>query len=188
MIQNNSNIGSIQSLGLSFIVIGTAIGAAVISPIVYTNNSNSQWHVDCTSYGALPYNSFEKDYGLKLDGTGEVIDLLQQSNLDKIQKMSEFEVDWDGYGATPFTDASIALFRDVITHLNQQPLIAPTGRNSLYMQYSKDNKSVLAFELGENSLEKVYVPNGDFSRAESKTFKSNYYKVINESVESFYEQ
>ena len=184
MIQNNSNIGSIQSLIPTFMVIG----AAVISPIVSNNNDNSQWHVDYTSHSMLPYNSFEKDYGLKLEVTGEVIDLLQQSNLDKIQKISEFEVNWDGYGALPFTDASITLFRDVITHLNQQPLIAPTGRNSLYMQYSKDNKSVLAFELGENSLEKVYVPNGDFSRAESKTFNSNYYKVINESVESFYEQ
>ena len=67
-----------------------------------------------------------------------------------------------------------------------QPWIAPTGRNSLLMQYELDDGSKLAFELAENKLDEVYVPKGDFSRAVTATYTQDFSRQVGESVKRFY--
>lgn len=70
--------------------------------------------------------------------------------------------------------------------LIKQPQIAPTGRNSLLLQYELDDKSLLAFEVGEKRTEKVYIPQGDYSLVQTDSFSEHIGERINECVECFY--
>ena len=114
------------------------------------------------------------------------VDLVKAENLNKIRKMALFKDDWNGTGGKAFAPSTISFFEEVIQSLRKQPQIAPTGRNSLLMQYELDNKSLLAFEVNENRTEKVYVPNGDYSLAQTEMIKDNIAEQIKESVENFF--
>lgn len=114
------------------------------------------------------------------------IDLMKVKNLDKLNKMAQFDENWNGTGAKAFSPNAIFLFRTIIEKLDKQPEIAPTGRNSLLMQYELDDKSLLAFEVSENKTEKVYIPRGDYSKAEVEMLTENMVQKIKESVEDFY--
>lgn len=111
---------------------------------------------------------------------------LQQENLIKIEKMALLESNWNGNGGEKFTTGAIDTFKEVIGVLNRQPDIAPTGRNSLLMRYELANGSSLTFEVSENKAEKVYIPNGDYAKANIQIYTGNVSYKINEAVENFY--
>ena len=106
----------------------------------------------------------------------KTIDLMKVGNLNKIEKMAAFDDDWNGTGGSIFS----------IEMLEKQPEIAPTGRNSLLMQYELDDKSLLVFEVSEEKTEKVYIPKGDYSMAQMELFTENTGYRRNECVENFY--
>ena len=140
------------------------------------SNTGSQYH-------AL---SFERSQDSL--SSANSFDLLKIKNLETIRKIACFEYDWNGNGAKPFSETSINLFSDIISELDKQPVIAPTGRNSLLMQYTLDDKSMLAFEVSERKVDKVYVPQGNFALATTDVFVDAFSKQIKDSVRHFYGQ
>ena len=118
--------------------------------------------------------------------SNRVIDLMRIENLNKLKKMALFTENWNGTGGSAFSPNAISFFEAIIEMLDKQPEIAPTGRNSLLMQYELDDQSLLAFEVNERSAEKVYIPKGNYSKAEVETFTKNIAQKIKESVEDFY--
>ena len=60
---------------------------------------------------------------------------MKVENLNKITKMSRFEDDWNGTGGQAFSPNASSLFSMVSDMLEKQPEMAPTGRNSLLLQY-----------------------------------------------------
>jgi len=140
------------------------------------------------NFAEAPYIQYidldqEKGYA-NLDNTA--IDLMKVENLNKIKKMSLFSNDWNGTGGSAFSPNAISFFETIIKTLKKQPEIAPTGRNSLLMQYELDDKSLLAFEVSENRTEKVYIPKGDCSVAQVEVFTGDVGQRIKECVEHFY--
>lgn len=103
----------------------------------------------------------------------KAIELMRAENLDKIKKMESFGDDWNGTGGRAFSKKAINLFETIIKMLEKQPQIVPTGRNSLLMHYESEDKSLLAFEVGENRTEKVYIPKGNYSLAQVEVFTDN---------------
>ena len=99
--------------------------------------------------------------------------------------MSHFKADWNGNRGMPFSREAINLFMNIIKNLKVQPEIAPTGRNSLYMQYILGT-DILAYEIQTNTIEEVFVPGGDYSKAESKTFNSRLVDTLFDRVENVY--
>jgi len=128
----------------------------------------------------------ERFMGSREPSADMVVDNKRIENMNKIEGMRHFEKNWNGYDADPFSESSLVWFEKVINSLRKQPEIAPTGRNSLYMQYKSDDGSMLAFELSENKVEKVYVPNGDYNKIESEVITSDICNKINEQAEKFY--
>lgn len=116
----------------------------------------------------------------------KTIDLMKVGNLNKIEKMAAFDDDWNGTGGSIFSKKAIKLFKMIIEMLEKQPEIAPTGRNSLLMQYELDDKSLLVFEVSEEKTEKVYIPKGDYFMAQMELFTENTGYRIKECVEKFY--
>ena len=114
-------------------------------------------------------------------------DLLKIVNINKLQKMASFEEDWNGTGAMAFSKESITLFTEIINKVKHQPYIAPTGRNSLYIEYKSDDNSSLSFEVRETSVEKLTIPYGDFSLAKVEKIYMNLVECVCESAENFYE-
>ena len=146
----------------------------------------------------LNYESYSSDYSMITTLNSKVdvnelagakvpcFDLLKISNLNKINKMAGFEENWNGNGAKVFSPEAIALFEEIIMNLDQQPEIAPTGRNSLYLQYDANDGSLLAFEVFEKKIEKVFVPRGDMNKAETECVSTNLIRYIEENVNRFY--
>ncbi|SCI49307.1 Uncharacterised protein [uncultured Blautia sp.] len=118
--------------------------------------------------------------------TKNAIDLMKVENISKIKKMALFNENWNGTGGRAFSENAIALFESIIEMLDKQPQIAPTGRNSLLMQYELDDKSLLAFEVSENQTEKVCIPKGNYAMAQIEIFTENVGQQIKESVKLFY--
>ncbi len=117
---------------------------------------------------------------------GQAVDLMKIVNLNKINKMSLFDDNWNGTGGSAFSEGAVSLFKTILEMLERQPEIAPTGRNSLLMQYELDDKSLLAFEVGENKVEKVLVPKGDYSMVQMEVFTDELGQKIKECVKEFY--
>lgn len=113
-------------------------------------------------------------------------DLSKIDNLEKLEHMSHFQADWNGTGGLAFSRAAIGFFREIINNLRNQPQIAPTGRNSLLLQYELGDRSLLAFEVREDRVEMVCVPKGNYSLATSKVFTDNYVQQIDTQVACFY--
>ncbi len=113
--------------------------------------------------------------------------IYRKENIHKIEQMALFENDWNGNGGEKFTPEAIAYFRNIIQKLDKQPDIAPTGRNSLFIQYELNN-NILAFEIAVDKTEKVYVPNEDYSHAQVEQFSTDVISKIQDSVKNFYEQ
>lgn len=141
---------------------------------------------NCASPSYIKYINWEQEKENVGLGVNKAIDLMKIENLNKINKMALFNEDWNGTGGKAFSSAAIILFIEIIKTLEKQPQIAPTGRNSLLLQYELTDKSILAFEVTEKRTEKVYIPKGDYSAAQVEIYNENICQQINESVEYFY--
>lgn len=173
-----NTMGTAGSIAFGFFVGATLFRPPVGKDIVSLNNLKQPECIQC-----INLDMQKEVVGLC---TNRSIDLLKIRNLNKINKMSLFAENWNGSGGMKFSDKSIYLFEEIIKTLYKQPDIAPTGRNSLLMQYALDDKSLLAFEVSEKRAEKVYVPKGDYSLAQTEVYTENIIQQINESVELFY--
>lgn len=111
---------------------------------------------------------------------------LKHENLEKIEKISHFDYGWNGNGGLKFTREAIDAFRRIIDGLNRQPKIAPTGRNSLFMQYESNDGGKLVFEVSVNKTEQIYMPNGEY-KADVQIYTDNISNKINRAVEEFYQ-
>ena len=80
---------------------------------------------------------------------------LKHENLEKIEKISHFDYGWNGNGGLKFTREAIDAFRRIIDGLNRQPKIAPTGRNSLFINFIRKRRPfrvVLSFTSCQKKL------------------------------------
>lgn len=173
----NSNAMRVPTFAVTIIV-----GSALLS-FPMTGQTAQRVINQSANVAYVNLNEISKNYHASLEAPAD----LKQENLAKIEKMAHFEYDWNGNGGEKFTKGAIEAFRKVIDALHRQPQIAPTGRNSLLMQYELADKSRLIFEVNENKVEKVYIPKGDYSGAEVQMYVENVEHQINEAVENFYE-
>lgn len=126
------------------------------------------------------------NYGNSMESGNLVIDLLKLENLKNIELMATFEDNWNGVGGHKFTSDSISIFREIIANVSKQPQIAPTGRNSLYMEYRLNDGDLLAYELSTDKLEEVFVPQGDYSKAKTEIYSCDFLQNIDKRVKIFY--
>ena len=174
-----SSINAVEPIGKT-VVLALSVGAFSINLMTATPCLNM--HLNYASTKSRQFN-----IGMyNASSSTNTIDIMKIQNLDKIENMSCFEYDWNGNEGMPFSKNAIIFFRDIINSIYKQPTIAPTGRNSLYMQYKLTDKSLLVFEVHETSIEKLYVPNGNFELAETEIIDNDYTNKLNRCIREFY--
>jgi len=161
-------------------VIPIFFGATLITPtnidMLVSNSSNYSAPVYSETLSEQESNTSTLNY----------IDILREINLRKIMDMKSFEMGWNGSGGMAFSDKAIQFFQKVIANLFKQPELAPTGRNSLYMEYRDEKIGLLAYEVLEDYVTKVIVPSWDYSKMLEKRIYNNVIDVINQDVKEFY--
>lgn len=178
-MKRNSNIG--KTIAFSFFA-----GSALLS-VPFTALSGSTKYVsDYFPTAHIEYIDSESGKEAGYLSNSLFFNLSKFENLEKLEHMSHFQADWNGTGGLAFSRAAIGFFREVINNLRNQPQIAPTGRNSLLLQYELGDRSLLAFEVREDCVEMVCVPKGNYSLATSKVFTDNYVQQIDTQVAYFY--
>lgn len=109
---------------------------------------------------------------------------LLMRNIDTINKFSEYKQGWDGYKGMEFTKDAISQFKNVVISLKKQPRLAPTGRNSIVLEY-RNGKKRLYFELFADKLNCVYIVSNNYNKAMTAEFNEMFDENINFLVKKY---
>ena len=108
-----------------------------------------------------------------------------EQNIKHLESFLEFEEDWNLYGAKPYKKSLIDKCIYLLNKITKQPeSIQPTGRQSILFCYSKEDKSILIFEIHENTVICCIIPQKDFSKG--KEFEIRSLKEIKEIINEFF--
>lgn len=92
------------------------------------------------------------------NGIGQSSYIVSNMNSEKdklLNRINEFlllENNWNGYGASKFNTTVINKVRNIIYSLHRIPEVYPTGRDSIQVQFEKNNGDYLEFEVFENEI------------------------------------
>lgn len=107
-------------------------------------------------------------------------------SLKRLRDIENLPPDWNGYGAKSFSSALIDKCERIVNSLSVQPLIYPTGRNSIQFQYELSDRSYLEFEIFESKIMCLQVPKRIYSEAIELELTDSEDDRIKEIVDIFY--
>lgn len=107
-------------------------------------------------------------------------------NIKRLKDIENLVFDWNGYGAKPFSSVLIDKCEKIVGALSVQPLIYPTGRNSIQFQYELADRSYLEFEIFESKTMCLQVPKRIYSDAIELELTDSEDDQIKEIVDNFY--
>ncbi|MFD2074645.1 hypothetical protein [Geobacillus jurassicus] len=105
-------------------------------------------------------------------------------NIAKLQAIRELGNDWNGNGADPFSDKLIEKVFSVIHTVIKQPKLFPTARDSIQLEFEKENGDYLELELFENNIN-IFISYAD--GREMETSIPYDVREINRIIVDFYE-
>ncbi len=116
------------------------------------------------------------------------VDVGKCINLGKLDAISQYERNWNGYNADVFSSEKIDFYKSIIEGLNKQPDIVPTAANTLVLQYYSEDGSILFYNVSMDKTERVYLPKGDIRKAEERIYtrENNMIDIINKDMETVY--
>ena len=107
-------------------------------------------------------------------------------NLNRLSDIRCLEKNWNGYGAEPIDKTIIDKVEYIIKNICIQPQIFPTGRNSIQLQYEREDKSYLEFEIFADKIVCINVPQRNYTQASSQFFMDTDIHHINTLIKEFY--
>lgn len=97
---------------------------------------------------------------------GKSMEELMKKNVAKLKEFGNLDLDWNGYGAEPFSRKLLESVDNIIRNIIVQPEVFPTGRKSVQFEYEKDSGEYLelevfidrieVFSIDKNGLEKEF--------------------------------
>lgn len=115
------------------------------------------------------------------------LDLSYYRNKLLINEIADLDDNWDEYDSPRIPTECIKLARSIIDNVSVQPIISPTGRRTIYMQYELSDSSFLGFEVGLNSVKMLFVHKQDYDNAQQEVITSNIVEIVKAKVVCFYE-
>lgn len=110
----------------------------------------------------------------------------QLTNMDRLSYIEQFPDDWNGYGGRRIDPQVIEKCREIIKGICIQPVVFPTGRRTIQLQYELKDKSYLEFEIYTDKIVCMQVPQRVYTNAVFETFIEININKINQIVKEFY--
>ena len=151
----NKNIVIASSIGLSTLLLNTSsvfqISEASIAEYYDYNQNNYNTINSDTQISHFPLDSSTTlEYNRKhILQEGDAMLSKMNKNLVAINNLREFKENWNGYGAKGFSSELCDFLEKIIKELDEdnQPKVFPTGRESIQIEYEKDNGEYLEIEI-----------------------------------------
>lgn len=105
-----------------------------------------------------------------------------QNNLERIDKISQFTDNWNGYGAEKFSNKFLEKIKLLINSLEVQPNIFPTARDSIQFEFENSNNEYLEIEIFSNDTITVYKVD-KYDKESTSNIRPN---EVNEVIRKFY--
>ena len=110
----------------------------------------------------------------------------QLTNMDRLSYIEQLPDDWNGYGGRRIDPQVIEKCREIIKGICIQPVVFPTGRRTIQLQYELKDKSYLEFEIYTDKIVCMQVPQRVYTNAVFETFIEININKINQIVKEFY--
>lgn len=110
----------------------------------------------CISTSYTPNFRYDGNISLMLDGISVMTPEVVKSLL-RLEEIEALPDNWNGNGAAAFSKEIIKKARELVYGLSIQPVILPTGRDSIQMEYENENCDYMEFELFEDGRLKMFL-------------------------------
>lgn len=109
------------------------------------------------------------------------------NNLKKIKGISDLKDNWNDNNAKKFSSELISIVKNILENIVEQPEIFPTANNSIQMEYELIDNSYLEFEIFEDKIICLEVPQRNYSKYKEQIIPNDI-KIINNIVNNFFER
>ncbi len=82
-------------------------------------------------------------------------------NKRKLESLKKLSPNWNGYNGESFDKALISIVEDIISNLDYQPRIFPTGRGTIQIEKHINDNNLIEIEISQNEIFAYQVKNGE---------------------------
>lgn len=72
--------------------------------------------------------------------------------LNLLDEFADFNENWNGNGAKPFSNGLISKCKEIISNLSILPEVFPVANNSIQLEYEKNNGALLKFNIFDDKI------------------------------------
>ena len=108
-----------------------------------------------------------------------------EENLLLLSEISELGDDWDAYGASGISSQCTRLAMSIIQNLPCQPLISPTGRGSVYIQYEHSERGFLGYEVFDDYVVMCRVGGNCYQNPHVETISEDIVERLTREINEF---
>ncbi len=101
---------------------------------------------------------------------------------DKIDSFRTLKENWNQNNAEPFDEKLLDIVQEITDNLTQLPKVFPTARQTIQLEFEKENGDYLEFEIGLENTMLLTIVN---DKETEKTVRSDF-KLFNEIIDKFY--
>lgn len=109
------------------------------------------------------------------------------NNLKKLETISDLKDNWNDNNAKKFSSKLISIVKNILKNIVEQPEIFPTANNSIQMEYELVDNSYLEFEIFEDKIICLEVPQRNYSKYKEQIIPNDI-KIINNIINNFFER
>lgn len=109
------------------------------------------------------------------------------NNLKKLKGISDLKDNWNDNNAKKFSPELISIVKNILENIVEQSKIFPTANNSIQMEYELIDNSYLEFEIFEDKIICLEVPQRNYSKYKEQIIPNDI-KIINNIVNNFFER
>lgn len=102
-------------------------------------------------------------------------------NKRKLESLKKIKENWNGYGGQVISHTLIAKVISILSELDYQPQIFPTGRGTIQIEKYINNENLVEIEISENEIFAYQIKNGE--EKESLVSVNEISKIISDIYE-----
>lgn len=106
------------------------------------------------------YNLFDSPSSTRLNNANRFSLEQLKHNKRKLQAFKTLEPNWNGYDGLPFSEPVLSKVEKIISDLDYQPEIFPTGRGTIQIEKFIDDNNQIEIEISQDEIFVYQVKDG----------------------------